>query len=194
MASMSEHLQDLRVDLAARSKWNIGYFYAGLMFWLYAAVIGWTFPIQIAKVYWLVGTFFIFPMALLVSRLLDADPFSKGNPLGEIVGYTHMSVLGMMLPVILIAAVQYPEFMILVMAIAYSLDFFLMSWAFGSRIFGVHATLRTAAVSVIWLVWPAERMWLIPVAVALAYGATVVLVPGLRRKWQASQHPPTAPT
>lgn len=182
---MGERLQDLRIDLAARSQWNIGYFYAGLVFWLYAAVVGWTFPLQIAKVYWLVGTFFIFPMAVLASKLLRADPFSKGNPLGEIVGYTHMSVLGMTLPIVLIAAALYPDLMILVMAIAYSLDFFLMSWAFGSRIFGIHASVRTVVVSGIWLALPGERAWLIPIAVALAYGTTVLLLPRLRRQWQA---------
>ena len=183
---MGNRLQDLRLDLAARSRWNIGYFYAGLAFWLYAAVVGWVFPLQIAKIYWLIGTSFIFPMAILASRLLGADPFSKGNPLGEIVGYTHLSVLGMTLPIVLIAAVQYPELMILVMAIAYSLDFFLMGWAFGSRLFGIHATVRTVVVSVIWVALPDERAWLIPVAVALAYGTTVVLLPRLRRQWQAS--------
>ena len=181
---MSQRLDDLRLDLAARSQWNIGYFYAGLVFWLYAAVVGWVFPLQIAKVYWLIGTFFIFPMAILASKLLGADPFSKGNPLGEIVGYTHMSVLGMTLPIVLIAAALYPDLMILVMAIAYSLDFFLMSWAFGSRIFGIHASVRTVVVSAIWLFLPTERVWLIPVAVALAYGATALLIPRIRRRWQ----------
>jgi len=48
---MSDSLQDLRRDLAARSKWNIGYFYSGLAFWLYAAVIGWMFPVHIARIY-----------------------------------------------------------------------------------------------------------------------------------------------
>ena len=184
---MGDSLEDLRRDLAARSQWNIGYFYAGLVFWIYAAVIGWEFPVQVAKVYWLIGTFFIFPMAILASRLLGADPFCKGNPLGEIVGYTHMSVLGMTLPLILIAAMKFPDLMILVMAVSYSLDFFLMSWAFGSRHFAIHASVRTAAVSVIWLAWPAERTWLVPVAVALAYGTSVILIPRLRRRWQATR-------
>jgi hypothetical protein len=62
-----------------------------------------------------------------VIHISDGDPrfevaqrrsISKGNPLGEIVGHTHLSVLGMTLPIVLIAAVQYPELMILVMAIA----------------------------------------------------------------------------
>ena len=70
-----DNLQALRVDLAKRSFWNLGYFVAGLIFWLYVIAIDVYFPLKVAKVYWLVGTFFIFPIAVLVSRLVGADPF-----------------------------------------------------------------------------------------------------------------------
>jgi hypothetical protein len=190
---MTESIQEIRVDLAARSKWNIGYFYAGLAFWLYAGVIGWVHPVHVARIYWLVGTFFIFPVAVLVSKLLHADPFSKGNPLGEVVGHTHMSVILMTLPLVLVACFRYPELMILVMAISYSLDFYLMSWAFGSPMFIVHAVIRTAAVSAIWLVAPDLRAWLIPAVVAAAYAITVTLSPALRRQWLATRQARPAP-
>ena len=184
---MGQSLQELRLDLAARSKWNIGYFYAGFAFWIYAAIVGWVFPVHAARIYWLLGTSLIFPAAILASRLFHADPFCKGNALGEVVGYTHMSVLGMMLPLILIAGVRYADLMILVMAIAFSLDFFLMSWAFDSPLFAIHASARTALVSIIWLTMPDERAWLIPITVALAYGITAALIPRSRRQWQAAR-------
>ena len=136
---MDLSLQEIRIDLAARSKWNLGYFYAGLVFWIYAGVVGWMLPLQTAKFYWLFGTSIILPVALVASKLLHADPFSKGNPLGEAVGGTHASVMAMTFPLVLIACLRYPQFMILIMAISFSLDFYLMSWAFGSRIFALHA-------------------------------------------------------
>jgi hypothetical protein len=104
---MSGCRQDSRIDLAARNKWNIGYFRAGLVFWLHAAVIGWVVSGHVAKVYWPIGAFFMFSMAIPASRVLGADPFSNGKPLGEVVGYTHMSVFGMTLPVIPIAAFRW---------------------------------------------------------------------------------------
>ena len=46
MASLSA----LRVDLARRSKWNIGYMVAGLVYWSFATVVGTILPMESAKV------------------------------------------------------------------------------------------------------------------------------------------------
>jgi hypothetical protein len=184
---MGQSLRELRLDLAVRSKWNIGFFWAGLVFWLYAAIVGWLQPLQVARIYWLIGTTLIFPVAILVSKIARADAFSKGNPLGEVVGYTHMSVILMSLPLVLVAFYRCPQFMVLIMAISFSLDFYLMSWAFGSLLFAVHATIRTVAVTAIWFAFPTLGAWLIPVAVAIAYGVTVVLSPMLRARWLHAQ-------
>jgi len=184
---MSPTLDLLRVDLARRSKWNIGYLGSGFLFWLYATVIGSVFPLLVARVYWLVGTFFIFPVAVGISRLLRADPFSKGNALGEVVGYTHMSIIAMTLPLVLSAFIYFPEAMILVMAIAYCLDFYLMTWAFGSPLFGLHAPVRSLAVTIIWFAWPEWRAFALPLVVAMAYLVTVVLIPPLLRQWLKEQ-------
>jgi hypothetical protein len=106
-------LRLLRMDLARRSRWNIGYFASGLVFWLYVAVTGSTLPLSVARVYWLVGTFLIFPLAVAISRLCRADPFCKGNDLGELVGYTHMSVNAMSFPIVVAAFVYLPQALLL---------------------------------------------------------------------------------
>jgi len=48
-------LRGLRIDLATRSRWNIGYMWAGFAFWSFAAVIGVALPIESAKVGWMIG-------------------------------------------------------------------------------------------------------------------------------------------
>jgi hypothetical protein len=186
-AMIGDSLSLLRVDLAHRSKWNIGYFASGFLFWVYAAVIGSVFPLFVARAYWLVGAFFIFPVAVAISRLLRTDPFCKGNALGEVVGYTHMSIIALTLPLVLSAFIYFPDAMVLVMAIAYCLDFYLMTWAFGSRLFGLHAAFRTVAVTIIWFALPEWRASAIPLTVAMAYLVTVVLIPPLLRRWLKEQ-------
>ena len=176
-------LQHIRAELARTSHWNIGYFVSGLMFWSYVTITALFFPLEVSRIYWLVGTFLIFPVAVAASYLLRADPFSKGNALGELVGYTHMSVIALTLPLVLAAFFFFPEALLLVMAIAYCVDFYVMTWAFGSTIFGIHAALRTAGVSVIWFVFPEGRSLLIPILVAFAYLVTVLAIPILRRAW-----------
>jgi hypothetical protein len=79
-------LHSIRHDLAERSFWNIGYFVAGFIFCLCVIGIEFYFPLEEAKIYLLMGTFFIFPIAVLFSCIIGADPFPKGNILGELVG------------------------------------------------------------------------------------------------------------
>jgi hypothetical protein len=180
-------LRLLRIDLARRSSWNIGYFYSGLVFWLYVAVIGSVLPPDVAKVYWLVGTFAIFPFAVTISRVCRVDPFCKGNDLGELVGYTHMSVVAMTFPIIIAVFIYLPQALLLVIAISYCLDFYVLTWAFGSRLFGLHAALRTLVVTVIWFALPQWRASVLPLVVAMAYFVTVILIPPLRRQWLKEQ-------
>ena len=179
-------LDAVRIDLAKRSFWNIGYFVAGSAFWVYVAAVAVLVPLDVARIYWLVGTFFIFPVAVAASRILGADPFTKGNALGEFVGYTHMSVITLTFPLVLVSFLYLPEAMVLVMAILYCVDFYVMTWAFGTRLFGLHAGSRVVTVTIIWFVLPNGRDIIIAAAVAIAYLVTVALIPPLRRKWLAS--------
>jgi len=180
-------LRALRLDLAQRSRWNIGYFCSGFIFWVYATAVGLIYPLSSARFFWLVGTFCIFPVAIAASRLLRADPFSKGNALGELVGYSHMSAISLTLPLVLLACFYMPEAMLLVMAICYCVDFYVMTWAFGSPLFGLHAVTRTVLVSLVWFAFPAWRLPLIPLIVAAAYLVTVVLIPILNKRFLANR-------
>jgi hypothetical protein len=184
---IEQNLDALRLDAAKRGKWNIGFFAAGLTFWLYATVVGLTLDLETARVYWLVGTFFIFPAAVLFSWLFGADPFTKGNILGALVGYTHMSVIALTLPLVVAAFVYFPQIMLLTMAIAYCVDFYVMTWAFGTRLFGIHAALRTLVVSIIWFALPDLRASALPASVAVFYLATLIISPILRHRWLAER-------
>lgn len=184
-------LRHLRVDAAQRGKWNIGFFCAGFLFWLYVGVIAHYFPLATARIYWIVGTFFIFPFAVLCSKVFGADPFTKGNALGELVGYTHMSVITLTFPIVIVAALYLPEALILIMAICYCLDFFVMTWAFGSWLFGIHAIFRTVAATLIFFAVPDGRLTILPVVVALCYLTTVILILVLRKKWLRDYSPST---
>jgi len=176
-------IDNLRVDAAIRGKWNIGFFVAGAIFWIGATIVGQIYDLTNARVFWLVGTFFILPVAVLASRLFGADPFTKGNALGQLVGYTHMSVIAMTFPIIALCFVYYPDAMLLVMAIAYCLDFYVMSWAFDTRLFGIHAVVRVVLVSLIWFAAPEWRMNVLPGLVAFLYVVTVVVSIPMRRRW-----------
>jgi len=176
-------LTKLRIDAAIRGKWNIGFFASGFTFWIFIGIISNSLPLETARIYMVVGTFFIFPLAVVFSKIFKADPFTKGNSIGELVGYTHMSVITMSFPIIILTAIYLPHALIFVMAILYCLDFFVMTWAFGSLLFGIHAAFRTVIVTLIYFAIPAYRFTILPFVIALLYLTTVLLIPILRTKW-----------
>ncbi len=179
----TSNLSGLRMDLATRSGWNIGFFVAGLLLWIGILITNLTVPIETGRMVWIALTFGVFPTAVLVSKLISADPFCNDNPLGQLVGYTHMSVVSLSFPIFIITAVYDPNIQLLAMAILLSIDFYVMSWAFGSAVFGLHAAARTVLVTLIWVALPDSRLTLIPLVVATFYLGTVLLLPTLRRRW-----------
>ena len=171
------------MDLAIRSGWNIGFFVAGLLLWIAILITNLTAPIETGRIIWIALTFGVLPVAVLISKLVRVDPFCNDNPLGQLVGYTHMSVVTLSIPIFIITAIYDPHIQLLAMAILYSVDFYVMSWAFGSAVFGLHAAARTVLVTVIWVSLPASRLVLIPIVVAAFYLGTVFLLPVARRRW-----------
>ncbi len=180
---MTFDLSNLRMDLAIRSGWNIGFFVAGMLLWIAILITNLHVPIETGRVIWIALTFGVLPVAVLISKLIQADPFCNDNPLGRLIGYTHMSVVLLSLPIIIITAIYDPHIQLLAMAILYSVDFYVMSWAFGSAVFGLHAAVRTVLVTVIWVAFPESRLTLIPIFVAAFYLGTVLLLPIARRRW-----------
>lgn len=173
---------NLRLELARSSQWNIGYFVAGFAVWLGILAAGAYLPLETARIVWIAATFFVLPIAAAVSRLIGADPFSNSNPLGRLIGHTHMSVITMSLPLVVATAIYLPELQLLAMAILYSIDFYVMSWAFGARLFALHAAIRTVAVTVVWFGFAEWRMIAIPTIVAAFYFLTIIAIPFLRAR------------
>ncbi len=171
------------MDLARRSKWNIGYFVAGLVLWVAILITNLTVSLDIGRIIWIALSFGVLPVAVIVSKLAHADPFCSDNSLGRLVGYTHMSVISLSFPILVITAVYDPHIQLLAMAVLYSIDFYVMTWAFGTAIFGLHAAARTIVVTAIWVAFPASRLMLIPIVVAGFYLGTVCLIPVVRRRW-----------
>ena len=116
------NLQDIRIDLARKSKWNVGFYWSGLVFWVFVFVIGNLFPLSTAKIIWLVGGFFIVPVAIPFSRLCGGEAFPKNNPLADLAGQTHATVTMLGFPMVLVPLMFYPEAQILMMAILYCID------------------------------------------------------------------------
>jgi hypothetical protein len=180
----SDNIQDLQIDLATRSKWNIGFYWSGLVYWIFVLIVANVLPLDTAKFIWLIGGFFIVPVAIPFSRLAGAEAFPKNNPLADLAGQTHATVNMLGFPIVLVPLIFYPEAQILMMAIIYCIDFYVFTWAFGSRLFIVAAVIRVVGASAIWFFLPEFRLTLLPAFVALTYLGLTIAIPIQRKKWE----------
>lgn len=183
-----DSLQALRIDLAQKSKWNIGFYWSGFFYWIFVLTVGVAVPLDTAKYVWLIGGFFIVPVAILLSRFLGTEAFPKANTLADLAGQTHATVNVLGFPVILVPLIFYPEAQILMMAIMYCIDFYVFTWVFGSRLFLVAASIRVVGASAIWFFLPEVRLTLLPAFVALTYLGLMVAIPHQRKKWEIIQN------
>jgi hypothetical protein len=179
----TDSLRALRLDLADRGQWSIGYLAAGLVYWTFAALIGTVKPEPTVRVYWAVGGGFIFPLAVLLSRAWNADPFSRGNPLGTLIAVAHATSICLLMPLVVVLWIYFPAGMPLALAICLGASYPVLSWAFGDPVFLAHIVIRVIGVTAIWLALPHGRYTLLPAFVAVMYGATLMVVPARRRRW-----------
>lgn len=185
-----DSLSALRIDLARRSKWNIGYMVAGLVYWSFATVVGIVLPMESAKVYWMIGGFTVFPMAILLSRLFRSDPFTRGNTLGSLIGLTHVSVIGVLTPLLIVLFRDYPAALPLAAAIFFGASFPVFFWAFGDQVFLWHLIVRVAGTTTIWFSMPNHRYSVLPAFVAVVYLVTAILLPWRRQVWLRAHDKP----
>jgi Family of unknown function (DUF7010) len=182
-----DSLAELRTDLARRSQWSIGYSAAGFVYWSFAAIVGALQPAASARLYWAVGGCLIFPLAIALSLGWGADPFSRGNALGDLVGLTHASLIWLLMPLIVVFYFRFPDGLPLALAICLGASYPVLGWAFGTRIFLWHIIIRVVAVTGIWFALPEHRYTLLPAFVAAMYLAMTALIPGQRRAWLRSR-------
>jgi len=184
-----DQLTALRIDLAKRSKWNIGYFGAGFLYWCFAAISGSLLPIETAKFYWMIGGFTIFPVAILLFRLVGSDPFTRGNALGNLIGLTHVSLIGLLMPLVIVCFIQFPQGLPLAAAICFGVSFPVFFWAFGGYIFLLHIIVRVAGATVLWFVLPDARYTVLPAFIAVMYFLTMLVIPRRREAWLRAHDP-----
>jgi hypothetical protein len=187
--ALMQTLDALRVDLATRSQWNIGYLAAGAVYWSFVTIISATQPIDSARIYWAVGGCLIFPAAIVLSLLWGADPFVKQNTLGNLIGLSHASVIWLLMPLIVVLFMRFPAGLLLAAAICLCVSYPVLSWAFGAPLFLWHAIIRVIGVTIIWFALPRSRDVVLPAFVAGIYLLTTALLPSQRRAWLHAHTP-----
>lgn len=121
-----------REELAAVTKKGVGLPLAGIVYWIGASVLFQALPMKRAALLAMLATGLVFPLGLLISRLLAADLFARRPPLSSLGGILALVQLCYW-PVILLCYALFPVWMPFVLAVLFGSHFLPYGWLYQSR-------------------------------------------------------------
>ena len=150
---------------------------AGMIFWAALGVAGY----HLAPEEWNLAAFVfsggIFPLAVLLSKLLRSD-FMKDEPTatGDVLLPTFIGML-LFYAIAFAAFWESPQLVPLILAVGMSQHWPVIGWSYGKPgLYSAHAIVRTVGAFLIWQLIPAGRFTLIPFWVAAVYLVTVIAI------------------
>lgn len=173
-------LDQMREDIARITHRGIGMPAAGIAFWLAAAQFLQSLTLHDAILAMFISTGAVFPLGVMVSKLIGADLFSRGHPLTKL-GMTLNFVQFAYWPILIVLFKVAPEWVVFAMATLFSSHFLPYGWFYrsagytGLGIAGVVVPLGMAIAG-------ARRPELVALAMAAVYSIAVVRVHAENRR------------
>ena len=171
----SELLRE-RLALYVRLKGGFTVPLAGALYWGALAVLGTQLPLKTWIIAAFIGSGLIFPLAMLLSRIFGVNFMSEKSAVGDLMLPAFIGMLTFW-PIAILAFWSAPELAAPTLAIGMAMHWPVVGWTYArTALYSAHAIVRALAVMAIWLLYPDQRLVLIPAAVAVIYVATVVAI------------------
>lgn len=172
---LKETLLAERLKLYAQLRGGYGVPLAGAIYWAVLCVIGHFTDLQNWSLIAFIGSGSIFPVAVVLSKLLRVDFMKAKGPVDSVLAPAFIGML-LFWPSAFMAYYHAPSLTPLILAIGMSAHWPVIGWSYGrTPIYAAHATVRAIAVTAIWMMGDDfVRITLLPGAVALIYVVTVI--------------------
>lgn len=168
-------LSELKSDLIIEAKKGYPFFLAGGIYWLVMGFLGVTMEVnqQLALIY-LIGTMSIFPMAIMIGRVLKVNILSK-NPLGVLGGIIG-GIQAFYLPVWIVIYMEHYELIPMVIGVLGASHFLPYLWIYESKTY-LFLTISMAAIAFVFgYLFISQAFVLVPFLIAIIYFITVALL------------------
>jgi hypothetical protein len=162
---------------------------AGAVYWAVLAWVGYhaTPRAWITVAMW--GSGAIFPLALLLAKLLRNDFMADRTATGDVLVPTFVSML-LFWPMLAASLRVAPELAPLILAIGMSMHWPVIGWSYGkTALYTGHAVVRAVVAFLIWTLVPDGRFTLLPLSVCVIYLGTVaaILRAAAPAQWQSAE-------
>lgn len=164
----------LRVECSVGGKNGISFLLAAIILWLgYGLLFLQPFDIRIKNGVALMLTALLFPLSLVISKVLKADWNQKHNPLsglGLILNDAQLAYF----PIIFWAFLQMPEKMIAMFAIITGGHLFPYGWFYHARGYYVMALIIACSMMLMGWIVSSSQLWMIPMLMSILLFLLVV--------------------
>jgi hypothetical protein len=168
----------LRDRLTLYVKLRGGYTFplAGAIWWAAMAVVGSFYPVKPWAMLAFIGSGLIFPIALLLSKLLGVNFMGEKSAVDDAIAPAFIGML-LFWPMAFAAYWTAVELTPLILAIGMAMHWPIIGWTYGRpALYSAHAIVRALAAFALWLIFPDQRTIWVPASVAVVYLGTVAAI------------------
>lgn len=172
---MNKTLEELQKEITFETKKGYPLLLAGAIVFLSYAFMPLVFPIGVVHLVWIFGLGLIFPLGILISKILGVNLLSSGNPLGTLGGIVG-APQAFYIPVFIIVYMKIPEYLPFTIGLLAGSHFIPYMWIYKSKAY-LFVTLGVCFSALIFGSFFIEYAFtLVPLAIAFVYGVSVLLV------------------
>lgn len=165
-----------RLTLYVRLRGGYTFPLAGAIWWAAIAVLGYFVPIKSWALLAFIASGLIFPIALVLSRLLDVNFMGEKSAVDDAIAPAFIGML-LFWPMAFAAYWTAIQLTPLILAIGMAMHWPIIGWTYGRPgLYSAHAIVRTLAAFAIWLLFPDHRTTWLPASVSIVYLLTVVAI------------------
>ena len=158
-------------------------FLAGIVFWSLALIAKFILPESVLVWYYLFGIGCVFPLGILIARLMKVNFLASENPL-SVFGGLAGGIQIFFAPLIILIALNQPEWIPFVVGILTGAHFLPFMAIYNSRAYLFQTIATAGAVSIIGFTMMEQAYLYIPIALIIVYATTYGL---LRRECRLEQ-------
>jgi len=161
------NLVEIKNDLSINSKNGIPFLLAATIVWTIITLIFiQPFEIYQKNIYMLFSTGLMFPLAIVIAKIIKADWKSDDSPIGDLGLYLNLAQL-MYFPIIFWAFAKNPHEMIVFFAVITGAHFFPFGWFYNTKAYYIMAPVISIVVTIISWTLEITSLWLIPLTIVI---------------------------
>lgn len=172
---MEKTLEQLQLDIINEAKKGYPILLSGSIVFLLFTFLPIIFPMETVYLIWIFGLSVIFPLGILLGKVLSVNLLSKGNPLGSL-GGTVAAPQAFFIPVFIIVYMYIPAYLPFTIGLLGGAHFLPYMWIYRSKAY-LFVTLGVCLSSLIIGGYFVDQAFtLVPLAIFIVFGSGVLLI------------------